>query len=154
VQETLFEAHCGFAQFRGQTEVEFAAWLRRILANNLARAFERHVLAEKRDVHREVSMEEIGASLERSAARFQDIFVDQGATPGSAADRQERMLAVSAAMAKLPEDYRQVVIWRHLEGLAFADIAERLGKSAGACRMVWLRAIEQLRLALSREGWL
>lgn len=39
VQETLYEAHCGFAQFRGQCEAEFLAWLRRILANNLALRF-------------------------------------------------------------------------------------------------------------------
>ena len=50
VQETLFEAHRDFAQFRGSSEAEFLAWLRRILVNNLARVVERHVLAEKRDV--------------------------------------------------------------------------------------------------------
>ena len=154
VQETLFEAHRGFAQFRGQTEAEFLAWLRRILANNLARAFERHVLAEKRDVHREVSIDEIGASLERSAARFQDIFAAQGASPSSQADQQERLLAVSAAMAKLPDDYQQVIVLRHLEGLSFTIIADRLERSAGACRMLWLRAIEQMRSALAQDGWL
>lgn len=153
VQETLFEAHCGFAQFRGTTEGEFAAWLRRILANNLARAFERHVLAEKRDVHREVAMDEIGASLERSAARFHDLVADDGMSPSSHADRHERLLAVSAAMANLSEDHRQVMIWRHLDGLAFAEIATRLGRSAGACRMLWLRAVEQLRQALAKDGW-
>ena len=153
VQETLLEAHRGFPQFRGQTEAEFLAWLRRILANNLARAFECHVLAEKRDVYREVSIRDIGTSLERSAARIQDLFVDQGASPSSQADQRERLLAVSAALAKLPDDYRDVIVLRHLEGLSFNTISERLQRSASACRMLWLRAIQQLRNALAEEGW-
>ena len=43
VQETFFEAHRDFEQFRGQSEPEFLGWLRKILANNLAREVERHV---------------------------------------------------------------------------------------------------------------
>src|SRR4051812_48092493 len=45
VQETFFEAHRDFPQFRGHTTGEFVAWLRRILVNNLCRVVEQHVLA-------------------------------------------------------------------------------------------------------------
>ena len=111
------------------------------------------MLAEKRDVHREVSIEEIGASLDRSAARFQDIFADQGASPSDGVDQHERLLAVSAALSRLPDSYRQVIVLRHLEGCSFADVGQRLGRTAGACRMLWLRAIESMRESLSEEGW-
>ena len=36
VQETFLKAHRDFEQFRGTTEAEFVAWLRQILAANLA----------------------------------------------------------------------------------------------------------------------
>lgn len=61
---------------------------------------------------------------------------------------------MSAALARLPDDYRQVIVLRQLEGLAFSEVAERLGRSAGACRMLWLRAIDQVRQTLAEEGWL
>lgn len=154
VQETFFEAHRDFGQFRGRSEREFLAWLRRILANNLLRSVERHVLAEKRDVRREISLEEIGASLERSAARIENLLVAPQAPLSSQGDSQERTLALSAAMADLPADYRQVIVWRHVDGLPFNTIATRMGRSPGACRMLWLRAVDLLKQNLSREGWL
>ncbi|HEY6564181.1 MAG TPA: sigma factor, partial [Pirellulaceae bacterium] len=67
VQETYVEAHRDFPQFRGETESEFTAWLRQILVQNLARAVERHVLAAKRDVRRERSMEELRRAVARSS---------------------------------------------------------------------------------------
>ena len=42
VQETLFEAHRDFQQFRGKTSYEFVAWLRRIMVNNLASIVEQN----------------------------------------------------------------------------------------------------------------
>ena len=64
VQDTFFEACRDFKQFRGTTEAEFLAWLRRILVRNLARLVERHVLTKKRDQRRELSLDQLAASLE------------------------------------------------------------------------------------------
>ena len=154
VQETLFEAHRDFAQFRGASEGEFLAWLRRILINNLARVVERHVLAEKRDVRREVSMEEIGVSLERSTARLVAVLADGGISPSSDAQRHEHAIVLADELADLPTDYREVIVLRHLEGLSFGEVAERMERSSGAVRMLWMRAIAQLRLRLERRGLL
>ena len=55
-------------------------------------------------------------------------------------------------LAKLSPDYRQVLILRHCEGLAFKEVAQRMGRSAGAVRMLWLRAISQIRESLSAGG--
>src|SRR6266446_4733930 len=44
VQQTMLEAYRDFAQFRGGTEKEWLAWLRRILAHNTAQ-FVRHYRA-------------------------------------------------------------------------------------------------------------
>src|SRR5262245_32183992 len=47
IQETFFEAHRDFPQFRGESSAEFLAWLRRIVVNNILRAVEQHVLTDK-----------------------------------------------------------------------------------------------------------
>ena len=55
-------------------------------------------------------------------------------------------------LAQLPADYRDVLVLRHLEGLSFGEVAERMGRSPGAVRMLWLRAIDQLRERLDARG--
>src|SRR5919204_5832662 len=58
VQETFLHACRHFRQFRGSSEKELLGWLRRILLRNLARLVERQVLAQKRTVRREISLEQ------------------------------------------------------------------------------------------------
>lgn len=154
VQETLFEAHRDFAQFRGSSEGEFLAWLRKILVHNLARVVERHVLTDKRDIRREVSMDQIGASLERSTARLVAVLADGGLSPISDAQRNENAIVLADELAVLPEDYRDVIVLRHLECLAFNEVAERMDRSTGAVRMLWIRAVAQLRQQLETRGLL
>ena len=64
VQETFLQACGHFAQFRGTTETELMGWLRRILLNILARAIEREILTQKRDVRKEVSLHQRVAELQ------------------------------------------------------------------------------------------
>ena len=53
VQEAFLEAHRDFGQFRGRTERELAAWLRQILATNLANLVQRYCGTRRRDVRLE-----------------------------------------------------------------------------------------------------
>jgi RNA polymerase sigma-70 factor (ECF subfamily) len=59
--------------------------------------------------------------------------------------RFEQDMLVTAALARLPEDHRDVLLLRNLERLPFEEVAKRMGRSAGACRMLWMRAIAGLR---------
>jgi RNA polymerase sigma-70 factor (ECF subfamily) len=152
VQETFLEAHRDFGQFRGQTEAEFLAWLRRILANNLARLVERHVLAEKRDVRREVSLNRFGAAIEQSTTRLDQMLADRTESPSADAVRREHAVILADQLAAMAPDYREVIVLRHLEGLPFKEVAERMDRTPGAVRMLWLRAIAYLREQLVAEG--
>src|SRR3954468_3664764 len=148
VQESFFEAHRDFADFRGNSIGEFVVWLRRIVVNNILRVVEQHVLAEKRDVRREVSLEEIGRRLDQSTVRLEALLADQGESPSGYAVRREDELLVANVLAELPDDYRQVIMLRHIEGLAFDEVATRMGRSSGAVRMLWMRALQMMRDAL------
>lgn len=53
--------------------------------------------------------------------------------------------SLRAAVLKLPEVHRQVVIWRFIEGMSYDEVAGMLGKSSGAIRVVQFRALRQLR---------
>lgn len=152
VQETLLEAHRDFPQFRGNHPEEFLGWLRRILINNLARVVQRHVLAEKRDVRREISIDDVGADVERSTARLVAVLADAGNSPSSDAQKHEAGLVLADELAELNADYRDVIVLRHLEGLSFADVAGKMGRTSGAVRMLWMRAIAQLRVRLESRG--
>ncbi len=59
--------------------------------------------------------------------------------------QEERAAALNAALQRLPEHYRHVILWRQMENLSFEAMAARLGRSAEAVRKLWGRAILQLQ---------
>jgi len=56
------------------------------------------------------------------------------------------------ALEKLPPDYREVFLMRNLEHIPFEQIAVRMGRSAGAVRMLWTRTIKKLSQLLEEEA--
>lgn len=145
VQQTLLEAVRALPQFRGTTEAELAGWLRQILAHALAHEIRRFQGAQKRDVGLEVSLD---AELAQSSLRLGALLAESGPTPSQAAARQEVGVLLADALCRLPEDYRDVLVLRHLEGLSHEEIAVRLGRSVGAVRMLWVRALASLKTEL------
>lgn len=152
VQETFYEAHRDFPAFRGATPEEFLGWLRRILMNNLLRAVEQHVKTAKRDVRREVSIDRLQGPDDRSTAAIAAILPHVGDSPSAPLHRQEDAQTLSQMLAELPDDYREVLRLRHDEGLDFTAIADRMGRTSGAVRMLWLRSVKRLRSLYSDGG--
>src|SRR5438132_1130614 len=69
VQQALLEAHRAQDNYRGASDGEFAAWLRKILAHTLCRAI-RDLGRTKRDVDREVA-----ARVDASSLRLEALLV-------------------------------------------------------------------------------
>jgi RNA polymerase sigma-70 factor (ECF subfamily) len=152
VQDTFLEAYRDFVQFRGNTPAEFVAWLRRILVRNIARLVEHHVIAQKRDVRKEVSLDSIARAFEQSSCRLDQVLGAAVPSQSGRAESSERAALVADHLAKLPSQYRDVLVLRHLEELSFDEVAERMGRTAAATRMLWVRAIDRLRQSLTAEG--
>jgi RNA polymerase sigma-70 factor (ECF subfamily) len=144
VQDTFLEAAHDFAAFAGSTEAELIAWLRQILIRNLADRV-RHSQADKRDVRREESLEVL---LEHSRQAAEQALALAGSSPSVQARRREEAVLLADALEALAEDYREVILLRHVEHLPFKDIATRMGRSPGAVRMLWTRALERLHRLL------
>ncbi len=138
VQDSLLEAARGFPAFHGQTEDELLAWLRRVLRNNLANERRRHVDASRRSTDREVPLAEV------PAAEGGDLLREEEETPSARARARERDEALERALKELPDHYRQALLLHTQEGLTFAQVGERLGKSEEAARKLWSRASEEL----------
>jgi RNA polymerase sigma-70 factor (ECF subfamily) len=144
VQQSILEAHACAAQFRGTTSGEQAAWLRQILARNLANAV-RDLGRQKRDARREQSLEQ---QVENSSARLEGLLAADQSSPSHQADRGEQLLRLAGALAALPEGQREAVELRHLHGWSLADIAAHLNRSAAAVAGLLHRGLVQLRTLL------
>jgi RNA polymerase sigma-70 factor (ECF subfamily) len=142
IQQTLLEAYRDFGRFRGQTEAEWLAWLKRILAHNAANFVRHYAGTEKRRLGREVPLhrprpgESAGAELD---------VADNGESPSQHLARQERELQLADALDQLPADYREVIILRNLQRLSFNEVADRLQRSRPATQMLWMRAMHKLK---------
>ena len=66
-------------------------------------------------------------------------------TPSQSAVRREDSVLLASALAKLPADYREVMILHHFEGLTFPQVARRMGRSVGSVKQLWMRALSDLR---------
>jgi RNA polymerase sigma-70 factor (ECF subfamily) len=145
VQETFLQACEHFDQFRGDNTRELLGWLRSIFVHSLARVVEKQLLTQKRNVRREVSLEQFRAVLDRSSAHFEAALVSQCGSPSAQAEQRELAAVVADQLARLPAHYRDVIVLRNLEGLSFDEVARRMGRTPGAVRILWLRALEELR---------
>jgi RNA polymerase sigma-70 factor (ECF subfamily) len=147
VQEALLEAQRDFERFDGASEPELLAWLRRILIRTLVdRA--RMEKALKRDAGRQESLE---ALLERSSTALHAALTAGIPGPCEQASRREEAVLLANALSRLPDTYREVIVLRHLDHKKFEEIAVRMGRSCGAIRKLWARAIVRLREVMETE---
>lgn len=115
---------------RGST---FRAWLFRIARNTVANA---HRSRRRRRT------EPLPDSFERPAPN---------ADPAGLVALADELHAVRHAIAEMPDDRRQVIVLRFVDGLSTAEVAEVLDRSPGAVRVLLHRALRDLAARLARS---
>jgi RNA polymerase sigma-70 factor (ECF subfamily) len=145
VQQTLIDANRGLAEFRGETEDEFGAWIDRLLERNILQSVRRHT-AEKRDIRRE-TIEWNGSG----SAQLIWHLEASGQSPESGIFRGEAALELAQALEALPEDQRIAVELRYLGQQSLKSIAEYTSKSTGQVAGLIRRGVEKLREVLPPE---
>jgi RNA polymerase sigma-70 factor, ECF subfamily len=148
VQETFLKASREFGQFLGSTEPELTAWLRQILVRTLSNQAKHH-RRQGRDYQRQESLE---AMLDRSSAAVHRALATPSESLSAHAFRREQAVLLADALEKLPAHYREVFILRNLEHIPFDQVAARMGRSPGATRVLWKRAMDRLSLLLRENS--
>lgn len=135
-QETFIRAWRALHQFRG--DAQFYTWLYRIAVNTAKKT----LLEMKRDpMITETALQ--SADSEDETSRPQNELTAE-ATPESELAAREIAAAVNAAMEALPEDLRQAVTLREIEGLSYEEIAEAMNCPIGTVRSRIFRAREAI----------
>jgi RNA polymerase sigma-70 factor (ECF subfamily) len=145
VQETLLNAHAQLRRFRGQSEAELVRWLQQVLAHTVIDQV-RKARADGRDVGLEQSLQ---ALLAESSAQLDAFLASKQPSPGEQAERHELLLRIADALEQLPEDQREVVMLRDLQGASVGEIAAQLGRTRKSVAGLLLRGRGKLRELLA-----
>ena len=133
-QEAFVHAFQKLDTFRGQSA--FYSWLFRIAMNA--------AISRKRKERRTTAS--IDAAREQSG--IEPVDAHASAEPSHALDVSEKQALVKQALARLPDDYRQVLVLKEMEGLMYEEIAEVIGCPIGTVRSRIHRARQELREVL------
>jgi RNA polymerase sigma-70 factor, ECF subfamily len=115
--------------------VPFAAWLLRI-ACNLTINYRK---AAKNNGHAQLP-----EALEAEGAAY---------SPEDSCELKDNSTRVWEEVRHLPPEQRQVIVMRFIDDLSYQDIAEVLGKTVGAVRVIQFRALSNLRHMLDVPAW-
>ena len=138
-QETFLRALRNISGFRGEADIK--TWLFRIAINE---SRNRHRWWKRRRRDMTVSLEAESETLglnERIASPSSE-------NPETAAINHERGQALHKALKELPQNYREVVILRDIEGLTYEEIAGALQTNVGTIKSRIARGREELRRKL------
>lgn len=131
-QETFVRAWRALHQFRG--DAQFYTWLYRIAVNTAKKALmelKRDILVTETALH--------SADDGDETSRHENELISES-TPETELAAREIAAAVNAAMAALPEDLRQAVTLREIEGLSYEEIAQIMNCPIGTVRSRIFRA--------------
>ena len=144
VQDTLIHALSGLDDFTYKDEGDFVRWLSKIAENEL-RGNLRRLHAEKRDVRKELRLDNYGPTTgDRFLGTLGSI---EATTPSVIMSRKEDLAKLEKAMDELKPEYREAIILTKIEGLSYEKVATRLDKSPDAVRMLATRAMVALAAA-------
>ena len=141
VQDTLIHALRGLDDFTYKNEGDFVRWLSKIAENEL-RGSLRKLHADKRDIRKEIPLQEDASKSGDDRARVLDPA--RYTTPSVILSKKEELDKLEKAIDKLKPEYKEVIIWAKIDGLSYKEIGNRLGKSADAAGHLLLRAMVSL----------
>lgn len=143
VQSVCREVLTHADRFQHPAEGAFRSWLfttaRRKILNRL-----QHQRAEKRDAAREVPLDD--GAAQALLQRYSGF-----STPSAVATQREEVERIERAVDELTDEQREVVVLAHVVGLSRAEIAQQMGRSEGAVRVLLHRALARLGTLLERR---
>ena len=140
-QEVFIQAFRKISSFRG--DADFGTWLHRIAVNLWINQFRRSSKITT------ISYDEPVSTGDGEMARE---FITTENSPQDLVEASERAYVVQSALAKLPEEFKIVVVLRDLEGYSYEEIAEMTSCSLGTVKSRINRGRKLLRNILIEAG--
>ena len=129
-------------EFRG--EAQFRAWLFTIASHKIAEKLRYH-MRDRRDMRRDEGLDHGTATAILSAYQT-------NTTPSQIVESREQVAKLEQAIDLLEPDHREVVTLVRLAGLPYAEVAQIIGRTPEATRMLLGRALIKLAAALRQVG--
>ena len=123
-QDAVMKAFDGLDNFKG-SEKDFVAWVKTIAINRSIDFFRRH---SKEPFYEEIN--NTADQIEDDDTDFEDFPIEK----------------IKEALNNLPDGYRLTITMRLIEGMEFADIAERMEIKESTVRSQYARGLEKLRV--------
>ena len=144
IQDAFISAQARLDHFRGKPDMPFFVWLRLIVQQQLIDLHRQHLQAEKRDVRKEISIEQPQASPQTSLA-IAAYLVGNATSPSRAYSRGERIRMIEQALNAMEEIDREVIALRHFEELSNNEVAEVLQIGVQAASKRYVRAMKRMK---------
>lgn len=139
-QEAFIKAYNSLGSFRGDSK--FSVWLYRIVSN-ICLDF----------LRKQSRRPAVSLSVEDDDGEDMQLDVpDESMSPEIQLERKLTRESVRRGLAQLPEDYRQILLLRELQGLSYDEIAQTLDIGVGTVKSRIFRAREKLCAFLSKDG--
>jgi RNA polymerase sigma-70 factor (ECF subfamily) len=151
IQITLLKAYQSLDQFRGQSEAEFVAWLRTILANTLKDELRGRI--GRGANARAIRVQSLEAAIADSSMRLDAFLADSGSSPSARIEKKEQLLRLARALAHLPQNQRVAIELKRLENPPWklARIATLLECTPEAVGGLIYRGMKKLREVLGEN---
>lgn len=139
-QEAFIKAYNSLSAFRGDSK--FSVWLYRIVSNVC--------LDFLRSKNRKPT---VSLSVENDEGEDVELDIaDESSSPELVLERGLTRDAVRRGLAALPDDHREILLLREIQGLSYDEIAEVLGLEAGTVKSRIFRARKKLCSFLLKDG--
>jgi len=127
-------------------------WLCQQAERRIIDAHRRHFGAQKRSAGREVNLSAGASSGGDEGGGMADLLAASMTSPSGVLSRQQKEFHMLTALESLPEDARDALRMRYVEGLPSKEIAQKLGRSDGAIRVLLTRSLQKLQDILSHNS--
>ncbi|MEU3018029.1 sigma-70 family RNA polymerase sigma factor [Nocardiopsis sp. NPDC007018] len=142
VQETFAKAFANFHQFRAGTNLR--AWLYRILTNTFINSYRKKQREPRQETTDEIKDWQLAAAEAHTSSGMRSAETEVlDHLPDS---------DIKQALARLPEEFQEVIYLVDIEGYAYKEVAARMGTPLGTVMSRLHRARRQLREMLADYG--
>ncbi len=139
-QEAFIKAYNSLSSFRGDSKL--SVWLYRIVSNGC--------LDFLRSVRRHPA---VSLSVENDEGEETELDIpDESQSPEELLERKLTRESVRRGLEALPEDYRQILLLREIQGLSYEEISAILALELGTVKSRIFRARKKLCEFLLRDG--